>query len=657
MSADGDASLLRRLGENLADLMRPGVPRERALARASYVVGAARLALRSAPRRPTIAIALVEHIGDIVAATPVLERLRAQRPRARIVWFVRAPYAELVASLPEVDEVVVVRCLTEWEWWRRSGSFDELVDLHVAGKMCPRCSMVVGRLDGRDDISADDYYDFGSLPEIYAALSGLDVGELPAPSLTIPDDVARRVDDLDLPERFVVVHGRSNQASRSWPAEKLSRLAGRLAVRHELTVVEVGLETCLDAAVAGTRSLCGRTTVLETAEVLRRAALFIGVDSGPAHLAEAVGCPGVVLLGRYNHYERYMPFAGGYADGSSGTVLAARGLPGTLSLHDVETAAAERLGAPAQTPARDAAPRVSVVVPTYGHAEWLPTTLDAVLAQAGVSFEVIVVDDGSPDDTEAALDRWHGRARIRYVRRRNGGPAAARNRGLAEARGEFVAWLDDDDVWPAETLRTLVAELDAHPDAVLAYGRYAVLAPDGSVHPDATAGPFPSGRVREAFLRRNWIHSLGQTLVRRSAVLDVGGLDPTIRGSDDWEMSIRLSQRGTFRHVDRVVLHYRVHATNASRHAVEHLRNHCRVVAKHLGRRPDRLLAHRRVAGRYFAPHLVEEASREWRAGRRAAALRALAYASALRPTAGLSLARRAVARMARRRATATRAS
>ena len=101
-------------------------------------------------------------------------------------------------------------------------------------------------------------------------------------------------------------------------------------------MVEVGLRAAcaVDGSdVAGTArpvNLCGRLSLLETAEVIRRAALFVGVDSGPAHLANAVGTPGVVLLGRYRGFDAYVPYSGGYADGSNATLVRADGPAATI---------------------------------------------------------------------------------------------------------------------------------------------------------------------------------------------------------------------------------------------------------------------------------------------------------------------------------------
>lgn len=274
---------------------------------------------------------------------------------------------------------------------------------------------------------------------------------------------------------------------------------------------------------------------------------------------------------------------------------------------------------------------ISVVVPTYNHSGLLPATLDSVFAQAEQPCEVIVVNDGSSDNTREALRPLAEAGRIVYIEQQNRGQAAARNRGLQAARGEFVAFLDDDDLWPPDRLEWQAAVLRENPQAVLVYGRFAQLRPDGELRPDQNTG-FPSGRAFREFRRRNWIHSVGQTLMRTAAVRAIGGFDPQIWGSDDWDLYIRLAQCGTFEFRDRIALHYRFHEQNASRNAVRHTRNHFRVVRRHIGWNIPLLIAHQRAASAYFVPNLVRRAAECHESGDHAEALRACAYALAFQP-------------------------
>lgn len=282
---------------------------------------------------------------------------------------------------------------------------------------------------------------------------------------------------------------------------------------------------------------------------------------------------------------------------------------------------------------RGTAPRVSVVIPAYNHAAVLPQTLKSVFGQSFTDWEVIVVNDGSPDDTAGLLRPLAESGRIRYVEQENAGQGAARNRGIELARGKYVALLDDDDLWPPNKLAWQVEALDSNPGAVLVYGTHDWLEPDGSVRA-AGHPPRPSGWVHRDFLKGCWLLSPGQSLIRRSALRAVGGFDPAIWGSDDWDLYIRLAERGTFIFSDRVALHYREHSGSASRRALQHVRNHFKVVRKHLRWDAGLILDQFERGGLYFLPNLRRFEAEARQDGKYAAAVQARLYAAVFNPLA-----------------------
>jgi len=207
-----------------------------------------------------------------------------------------------------------------------------------------------------------------------------------------------------------------------------------------------------------------------------------------------------------------------------------------------------------------------------------------VFAQTFDDREVIVVNDGAADSTARLLAPWVERRRIRYLEQPRRGPAAARNLSLSVARGEFVALLDDDDVWPRDKLAWQVAAMRSEPRAVLVYGSMETMGePPHYRFPDGEA---PHGRVCDAFLERNWIRSLGQTLIRHDSLRAAGGFDERLWGADDWDLYLRLSTLGEFLYDPRCALHYRVHPSNASKDFLRMYRNARRVHHRYLGRVP-----------------------------------------------------------------------
>lgn len=283
-------------------------------------------------------------------------------------------------------------------------------------------------------------------------------------------------------------------------------------------------------------------------------------------------------------------------------------------------------------------PAVSVVIPTYGHRDFVRESIESALAQGVPGVEVVVVNDGSPDDTAAVLRPLVESGRIRYVEQPNAGQAAARNRGIALARGRFVAMLDDDDLWPPGALAALVAALDENPAAVLAYGDVRRTDAAGVPTGDDPPREHPSGEVYDAFRHQCWLVSPGQALVRADVLRRVGSFDPAVWGSDDWDLYLRLARVGPFAFVNRPTLFYRQHGANASRDVLRHAAGHFRVVRRHFRRPRDLplLLRHQRAAAGYFLDKLTRHAAESDAARDGPSAARALLYAATFRPSLAL---------------------
>lgn len=232
------------------------------------------------------------------------------------------------------------------------------------------------------------------------------------------------------------------------------------------------------------------------------------------------------------------------------------------------------------------APTISVLIPTRNGGRLLLEALDSVFAQTYQPLEIIVVDDGSDDDTAARLAPLEDAGRVVVIRQPGGGTAHARNTALAAARGSLVALLDHDDRWPADKLAWQVQALAACPEAVLVYG---YMESFGLERPYRWPGPAGHGDdAALAFRRKNWIRSPGQTLMRTAAVRAAGGFDAALAGADDWDLYLKLAATGPFHYVDRLALAYRVHGANQSKRAWTLFRQACRVHGRHAGTRPPR---------------------------------------------------------------------
>ncbi len=184
-------------------------------------------------------------------------------------------------------------------------------------------------------------------------------------------------------------------------------------------------------------------------------------------------------------------------------------------------------------------PAVSVIINTYNSARFIHSTLASVMNQTWTDFELIVVDDGSQDDTLLQLAQVHD-SRLRIYPYPNGGIAVSRNRGLQLASAELIAFLDHDDRWHPDKLEQQVAALSAHPQAALAYSWTELIDLSGQVI-RSHLQPHHSGNIHQHLLTQNFLVTASNPLIKRQTLLEICGFDPQIYGADDWDVFLRLT--------------------------------------------------------------------------------------------------------------------
>lgn len=187
-------------------------------------------------------------------------------------------------------------------------------------------------------------------------------------------------------------------------------------------------------------------------------------------------------------------------------------------------------------------PRVSVVMPTYNCARWIGEALDSVLAQTLPPAEVIVVDDGSADNTAEVIEPYRARG-VRYIRQENSGVASARNRAIAESHGELVAFLDADDIWHPRKLELQAAVLASRPDLGLL--GTTCFDPEADAPPLESLEPPPLMILPwRSLVVKNYLCT-SSILARRSAIDSVGEgpFDPCLQGPEDHDLWIRIAEK------------------------------------------------------------------------------------------------------------------
>ncbi len=205
-------------------------------------------------------------------------------------------------------------------------------------------------------------------------------------------------------------------------------------------------------------------------------------------------------------------------------------------------------------------PRVSVIIPYYASAWSVDRTLRSVMAQTYQDFEVILIDDGSPDDV-APLVASYG-DRVRLVRQENLGLGAARNRGMRESSGEFVAPIDADDLWHPEYLAEMVEALDESHAAPFAYSASYRVDEDDMLLATLVL-PKPPRHDFSGLISLNSVGCGSAAVFRKAAMVSVDGYDETLKaraaqGAEDWKLIVQLAERATPVFINRYLVAYRL---------------------------------------------------------------------------------------------------
>lgn len=237
-------------------------------------------------------------------------------------------------------------------------------------------------------------------------------------------------------------------------------------------------------------------------------------------------------------------------------------------------------------------PRVSVVIPAFNAEAYLAETVSSVLAQTFRDCEIVAVNDGSTDGTRSVLAAFGDRLRV--IDQENRGLPGARNRGVAEARGEWVAFLDADDLWLPEKLEKQMALVEADPSYELVYtNRYNIGVVGDLPEVQSDVQPLLAGDVFEDLLTVGNVITVSSSLVRRSTFLALGGFDETLRAAEDWDLWLRLTATGRVGVVADPLVRYRHHAQMMSKDPTRMMLARKQVVGKALSSARGRSLPQR----------------------------------------------------------------
>lgn len=263
-------------------------------------------------RQPVVLIGLVEHFGDIVACEPIIPFIKERVNGADIVWVTSYRYCQLLSVHPELHRVIGVSCLTEWMLLKCLFFNEHSVDLHIDKRACAWFPFKLNKPNS-SGVTLENYYCYGHLLRAFCLAANLPPLDA-SPRFFYAEPRLEVKAILPVGNRYVVFHCRSNEDDRNWPGEKFRDLAAYILGNTPFHIVEIGVTPALYIDSDRVHDCCGRFELREYAYLIESAKLFVGVDSGFGHMANALNTPGVILLGHYRAFKKYMPYSGFYAE-------------------------------------------------------------------------------------------------------------------------------------------------------------------------------------------------------------------------------------------------------------------------------------------------------------------------------------------------------
>ena len=243
--------------------------------------------------------------------------------------------------------------------------------------------------------------------------------------------------------------------------------------------------------------------------------------------------------------------------------------------------------------------RISVIMPVYNGERTIRESIESALNQTFTDFELIVIDDGSQDATLDILADIQD-TRLKIFSYSNAGISASRNRGIAHARGEFVTFLDADDLWTPDKLETQLKALEANPQAILAYSWTEFI--DETGRPVGTfLRSTASGNVLAELLESNFIGSGSNALINKQAIVELGEFDQSFSPAGDWDMWLRLAAHYQFAVVPSTQVLYRITESAATNNLLRMETSSLAVIERAFDHAPESLqyIKRRSIANLY----------------------------------------------------------
>jgi len=225
---------------------------------------------------------------------------------------------------------------------------------------------------------------------------------------------------------------------------------------------------------------------------------------------------------------------------------------------------------------------VSIIMPAYNSSRWISDSIQSVLDQYYEQWELLIVDDGSTDNTKNIVKDFLNDKRIKYYYQENSGPAVARNYGISKASGKYLAFLDSDDLWKPNKLEIQFNHLNKNPDCCLIHTNYSTFEYNTQTSkPFQQTSWFLNWDENERLLMFDTIGTL-TVLTETQLIKNLGGFKNDLYGTEDWDLWIRVSKEGKISKLNDDTAYYRIHPDGISQSFDKHLVELNKVYTQHV---------------------------------------------------------------------------
>ncbi len=264
------------------------------------------------PKDQLVGILLAEHLGDIVAAEPIIEAIKKKYPQSKICWIAKKQFHILLQNHPKIDFLLEEKNIYTSTLLTKKNPFDVFYNLHINGtRNQPFYNPIFfNPASEATHLTVENYYHSHNLLQIFSKYAQLEIVN-DQPQLYVEKVPVH----LPFKGDYWVIHTKSNQTSREWKDEKWQELIPKLLDQYPIHIIEIGMKNGIVCKNPKFHSLVGNLSLLESIEVIKNAKFFIGIDSGPSHIANAFQIPALLILGKYENFNSYMPFSGAYQKG------------------------------------------------------------------------------------------------------------------------------------------------------------------------------------------------------------------------------------------------------------------------------------------------------------------------------------------------------